>query len=73
MQEETDGRAFTEGIGLTFIEKVLLNPLHPLLKGVTVILLSSGILEMFVAVKGKIFPVPDVDVRPMFILSFVQL
>ena len=74
MQEETDGRAFTEGIGFTVIENVLLAPVQEFDIGVTVNTLIIGTFEppVFV-VNARIFEFPVRDDNPIRLLLCVQL
>ena len=48
----------------TVIVKVCAGPVQPFAVGVTVILATSPLLEVFVAIKDGIFPVP-VAARPI--------
>ena len=74
MQEETDGRVFTEGIGFTKIENVLLAPEQAFEKGVTVNTLIIGTFEPPVlVVNARISPLPERDDNPIRLLLCVQL
>jgi hypothetical protein len=48
--------------------KVREDPLHPLLKGVTVNCELIGVLKIFVAVKGVMLPVPVIELIPILLL-----
>jgi hypothetical protein len=64
--------AFTVGVGLTVIVKVVDAPTHPLAVGVTMITAVTGALAVFVAVNAAISPVP-VAASPIEVALFVQL
>lgn len=48
----------TVGVGFTVIVKVLGVPGQPLAVGVTVIVATTGLVPLLVAVKEEIFPLP---------------
>ena len=63
---------FTIAVGSTIILTVLAGPEQPAAVAITVIIALSGILELLVAMKGAIFPIP-VAASPIEVLLFVQL
>lgn len=63
----------TVGTGLTTIEKERVMLLQVFDIAVTVKKLTMGTLEGVVVVNAGILPVPEVDVKPMAVLEFVQL
>jgi hypothetical protein len=64
--------ASTVGDKLTVIVKFTGVPVHPPALGVTVIVEVMGFEVVFVAVNGKIEPLP-LAAKPVVVLSFVQL
>ena len=62
----------TVGVGFTVIVKVLVEPEHDPLTGVTVIVLVIGDAIAFVAVNAAILPVPLAP-KPIAVLEFDQL
>jgi hypothetical protein len=63
-----------EVVGFTVMLKVLIGPLHPFEKGVTVNTLTMGTLEPPVlVVKARISPVPERPGRPIKLFNCVQL
>jgi hypothetical protein len=63
-----------EVVGFTVMLKVLIGPLHPFEKGVTVNTLTMGTLEPPVlVVKARISPVPERSGSPIKLFNCVQL
>ena len=63
-----------EVVGFTVMLKVLIGPLHPFEKGVTVNTLTMGTLEPPVlVVKARISPVPERPGSPIMLFNCVQL
>ena len=63
-----------EVVGFTVMLKVLIGPLHPFEKGVTVNILTMGTLEPPVlVVKARISPVPERPGSPIKLFNCVQL
>ena len=60
------------GIGFIVIENVIELPVQPLAIGVTVIVATTGILDVLVAVKEGILPVP-LAAKPIEVSLLVQL
>ena len=65
------GELVINGFG-TVIVKVCAGPVQPFAVGVTVILATSALLEVFVATNDGKFPVP-VAARPIAGFEFVQV
>jgi hypothetical protein len=63
-----------EGVGFTVMLKVLIGPLHPFEKGVTVNTLTMGTLEPPVlVVNARMSPVPEKPGSPIKLFNCVQL
>ena len=63
-----------EVVGFTVMLKVLIGPLHPFEKGVTVNTLTMGTLEPPVlVVNARILPVPETPGNPITLFNCVQL
>ena len=62
-----------EGAGLTSMLNDVEGPEQPLVKGVTVTTLLTGILLEFKVVKAGILPVPEIAESPVFTLVCTQL
>jgi hypothetical protein len=62
-----------EGAGFTSILKDFEGPVQPLVNGVTVTKLLTGILLEFKVVKAGILPVPEIAESPVFTLVCTQL
>ena len=67
------GFTVTDGVGLIRILKFLDGPLHPLLKGVTVMMVCMGIPDILTAVNAFMLPVPESGSVPIKIFVLVQL
>jgi hypothetical protein len=66
------GIGFIVGVGRTVIVNVCNCPTQPLKSGVTIIDVEFGKLEVFIAIKGGIFPCP-VGGKPIEVLLFDQM
>jgi len=62
----------TDGVGLTEIVKLVLEPEQPLADGVTVIVAVATVVPVFTAENEAMLPVP-LAARPMEVLLLVQL
>ena len=60
------------GVGFTVMVNVMGVPGQPADVGVTVMVLVTGVLPAFVAVKAPMFPLPEAA-KPMEVLLLVQL
>ena len=67
-----EGVAVATGEGWTVMVNVFEDPVQPFADGVTVIVATTAVVPLFVAVKEAILPVP-LAANPMLVLSLVQL
>jgi hypothetical protein len=69
LQTATSATVVTDGVGLTVIENVVVDPEHEFEKGSTVINAVTGVLPTLVAVKLAILPPPVNGLKPTLVVE----